>query len=120
MALAQIRELKAKRLVERTAKLGTWLAAELEQHCQLPNERGQMKTRCVGLMAGIEFTTPDGKPATELCLTLMKRLLARGFIVLPEGEHGNILSLTPPLTITETQLRRTLRAVTEELGRLTD
>ncbi len=120
MALAQIRELKAKRLVERTAKLGTWLAAELERHGQLPNERGQMKSRCVGLMAGIEFSTPDGKPATDVCLTLMKRLLARSFILLPEGEHGNILSLTPPLTITEAQLRRTLRAVAEELGRLAD
>lgn len=120
MALAQIRELKAKRLVERTAKLGTWLAAELERHCQLPNEQVRMKARCVGLMAGIEFTTPAGKPATDVCLTLMKRLLARGFIVLPEGEHGNILSLTPPLTITETQLWRTLRAVAEELGRLAD
>lgn len=115
MALAQILELKAKRLVERTAKLGAWLAAELERHCQLPNERCQMKARCVGLMAGIEFTTPDGKPATDVCLTLMKRLLARGFIVLPEGEHGNILSLTPPLTITETQLRRTLRALFAEV-----
>lgn len=119
MALAQIRELKAKRLVERTAKLGTWLAAQLERHCQLPNERVQMKARCVGLMAGIEFTAPDGKPATELCLTLMKRLLARGFIVLPEGEHGNILSLTPPLTTTATQLRRTLQTLFTEVERVT-
>jgi 4-aminobutyrate aminotransferase-like enzyme len=58
-------------------------------------------------------------PATELCLALMKRLLARGFILLPEGEHGNILSLTPPLTITEAQLRRTLRALFGEVERLT-
>jgi 4-aminobutyrate aminotransferase-like enzyme len=47
----------------------------------------------------------------------MKRLLARGFILLPEGEHGNILSLTPPLTITEAQLRRTLRALFGELAK---
>jgi 4-aminobutyrate aminotransferase-like enzyme len=33
-------------------------------------------------------------------------MLHRGYILLPEGEHGNIISFTPPLTITEAQLRR--------------
>ncbi len=119
MALAQIEELKAKQLVERTAKLGTWLADALTQQCHLAKAKFSMEPRCLGLMAGIEFTTPDGQPATELALTLMKRLLVRGFILLPEGEHGNILSLTPPLTITEAQLRRTLKALAAELQNLT-
>jgi 4-aminobutyrate aminotransferase-like enzyme len=119
MALAQLAELKAKQLVERSAKLGTWLAGELARYCELTKTEGKLAARGIGLMAGIEFTTPEGKPATELCLTLMKRLLARGFILLPEGEHANILSLTPPLTITEAQLRRTLRALFGEVERLT-
>lgn len=119
MALAQIAELKAKQLVERTAKLGAWLGEALRSEFEVPGSKFKVVTRCIGLMAGIEFTAPEGKPATELCLTLMKRLLARGFILLPEGEHGNILSLTPPLTITEAQLRRTLRALFGEFERLT-
>jgi 4-aminobutyrate aminotransferase-like enzyme len=119
MALAQLAELKSKQLVERTAKLGAWLGEALRSEFEVPGSKFKVATRCVGLMAAIEFTTPDGKPGTELCLTLMKRLLARGFILLPEGEHGNILSLTPPLTITEAQLRRTLRALFGEVERLT-
>lgn len=118
MALAQIKELKSKSLVERTARLGRWLAGALGREREMPNAQLKMEPRCLGLMAGIEFTGSDGKPATELCLALMKGLLARGFIVLPEGEHSNILSLTPPLTITETQLQRTLRALAAELERL--
>ena len=118
MALAQLAEVKAKRLVERTAELGAWLAVELARECAVTRGRCRMTARCVGLMAGIEFTTPDGKPATELCLTLMKRLLHRGFIVLPEGEHGNILSFTPPLTITRAQLQRTLRTTFRELSNI--
>jgi 4-aminobutyrate aminotransferase-like enzyme len=117
MALAQLAELKAKQLVERTAKLGAWLGEALRSEFEVPGSKFKVATRCVGLMAGIEFTTSEGMPATELCLTLMKRLLARGFILLPEGEHGNILSLTPPLTITEAQLRRTLRALFGELAK---
>ena len=34
----------------------------------------------------------------------IKELLHRGYIFLPEGEHGNVISFTPPLTITKAQL----------------
>ena len=62
-------------------------------------------------MAGIELTLPDGKPATQIALDAVKTLLHRGFILLPEGEHANVISFTPPLTITEAQLRRTVQAL---------
>jgi 4-aminobutyrate aminotransferase-like enzyme len=42
-------------------------------------------------------------------------MLQRGFILLPEGEHGNVISFTPPLTITEGQLGRTVNALQREL-----
>jgi 4-aminobutyrate aminotransferase-like enzyme len=40
----------------------------------------------------------------------IKTMLQRGFILLPEGEYGNVISFTPPLTITKVQLAK---AVTE-------
>ena len=39
-------------------------------------------------------------------LHAVKAMLQRGFILLPEGEHGNVISFTPPLTISRAQLRR--------------
>ena len=42
-------------------------------------------------------------------------MLHRGFILLPEGEHSNVISFTPPLTITGQQLRQTVNALAEEL-----
>jgi 4-aminobutyrate aminotransferase-like enzyme len=116
MALAQIKELKARKLVERAAKLGAWLEIELREKFKVQSPKFKVATRCVGLMAGIEFTDAKGRPATELSLTLMKRMLHRGFILLPEGEHSNILSLTPPLTIPQNQLSRTLATLSEELA----
>jgi 4-aminobutyrate aminotransferase-like enzyme len=68
-------------------------------------------------MVGLELRRRDGSPATTHALTVVKRLLRRGFIVLPEGEHANVISLTPPLTITETQLRAAVRVLREELRR---
>jgi 4-aminobutyrate aminotransferase-like enzyme len=44
----------------------------------------------------------------------MKDLLHRGFILLPEGEHANVISFTPPLTITKGELERAIG----ELGRV--
>jgi 4-aminobutyrate aminotransferase-like enzyme len=38
-------------------------------------------------------------------------MLHRGFILLPEGEHGSVISVTPPLTITEAQLERMVQAM---------
>ena len=69
-------------------------------------------------MGGLELHHADGSPASAEALRLVKAMLHRGFILLPEGEHGNVISFTPPLTISEAQLKQTVRALAEELGRL--
>ena len=67
-------------------------------------------------MAGVELRHADGSPATVEALRVIKKMLHRGFILLPEGEHGNIISFTPPLTINEAQLGSTLKALAEVLA----
>ena len=47
---------------------------------------------------------------------VVKAMLQQGFILLPEGEHGNVVSFTPPLTITKAQLTETLNALTKVLN----
>lgn len=116
MALAQIAELKSKRLVERTAKLGEWLAAELAAKFTVQSSKFTVRVRTIGLMSGIELRRADGSPAMAEAMAVVKCMLQRGFILLPEGEHANVISLTPPLTITEAQLRRTLRELASVLA----
>jgi 4-aminobutyrate aminotransferase-like enzyme len=72
------------------------------------------------LLIGLEFTYADGSAASDISLTLVKRLLQRGLIVLPEGEHGEVVSLTPPLTISVEELGRALRILREELAAITE
>ena len=71
--------------------------------------------RGLGLMAGVELNLPDGKPATDAALTAIKKLLHDGYIFLPEGEHGNVISFTPPLTITQAQLAKAIAALKKVL-----
>ena len=66
-------------------------------------------------MFGVELTLPDGQPATQIALDAIKKLLHRGYIFLPEGEHGNVISFTPPLTITAAQLKKSVTALKEVL-----
>ena len=111
MALAQIGELRRLKLPERSAELGEyWLKlAEAE----LPNLKMNLQIRGLGLMAGVELRRRTGEPATTEALDAIKTMLQRGYILLPEGEHGNIIGFTPPLTITKPQLKSAVRALAE-------
>jgi 4-aminobutyrate aminotransferase-like enzyme len=113
MALAQIAEIEKLRLPHRSAELGQFLLDELAA-LQIRSDELVCAGRGIGLMAALELTFPEGKPASQSALDAIKTLLHRGYIFLPEGEHGNIISFTPPLTITGGELTRAvdeLRAV---------
>jgi 4-aminobutyrate aminotransferase-like enzyme len=115
MALAQITEIEQRELPERAAELGAFLLAELSK-IQGPRATVVCGARGLGLMAGLELTLPDGKPATQMALRAIKSLLQRGYIFLPEGAHANVISFTPPLTITKPELAQAIAALAEVLS----
>jgi 4-aminobutyrate aminotransferase-like enzyme len=84
----------------------------------LPNLRFQ--PRGLGLLAGVEFRFQNGKPATSMVLEITKRMLQQGYIVLPEGEHSNVISFTPPLTITRKQIDSAITALRAVLAGIGD
>ena len=114
MALAQISEIRRLKLCEGSA----WLGRELLRQLAIlhPPSSIRVSSRGAGLMVGVELTLPNGKPATEAALNAIKTLLHRGYIFLPEGEHGNIISFTPPLTITKAQLAKAVGALAKVLN----
>ena len=114
MALAQIEEMQAQALVQRSAELGKLLLSSLS--ALVPHPSGlRLAPHGLGLLAGLEVRLPDGSPATAAVLQIVKTLLRRGFILLPEGEHSNVIGFTPPLTISATQLRAAVKALGQEL-----
>jgi 4-aminobutyrate aminotransferase/(S)-3-amino-2-methylpropionate transaminase len=115
MALANIREIRARRLVQNSARLGSRL---LDQLSSLSSQRRKLTVRGAGLMAGIEVQHANGAPATADVFSIVKGMLERGFIMLPEGEHGSVLSFTPPLTVTTALLDDAVENVAQLLGAL--
>jgi 4-aminobutyrate aminotransferase-like enzyme len=112
MALAQIKEIEEFGLPERSAELGRFLLDELSK---VQSAKSKVEARGLGLMAGLELRLPDGKPAAEIAISAIKKMLQLGYILLPEGESGNVISFTPPLTITKAQLAKTVAALAEVL-----
>ena len=114
MALAQMEEIEGRKLVQRSAELGGFLRSTLSYFRPRTSHLAWV-SRGLGLLAGVEVRLPDGSPATGAVLQIVKALLRRGFILLPEGEHSNVIGFTPPLTISQSQLREAVNALGEEL-----
>jgi 4-aminobutyrate aminotransferase-like enzyme len=113
MASAQLVELKARKLPERAGALGRFLLESLR--AALPADGGRLEVRGRGLMVGVEMKNADGSPATAAVLRILKEMLRRGFILLPEGEHASVISLTPPLIVTKGELAGAVEALREVL-----
>lgn len=110
MALAQLKEIKRLRLPQKATLRGKLLLRLLSSP-PLPIAGYHFQARGKGLFAGLEITRKNDTPATEECIEIVKRMLAEGYILLPEGEHANVISFTPPLIVTEKQLQQAVDAL---------
>lgn len=94
--LGFLEALREDGLADRAARLGAdalaYLSGALGDCGRIADVRGR------GLMLGVEMRERDGPEVT-------RRALERGLIVLPAGEHGEVVELTPPATLTRDELR---------------
>jgi 4-aminobutyrate aminotransferase len=68
----------------------------------------------LGLLVGVELVGPDGSsPATGLAARVAERALAEGVLVLPAGDAGHVVELTPPLTLTTEQVRHVVDVLSQ-------
>jgi 4-aminobutyrate aminotransferase/(S)-3-amino-2-methylpropionate transaminase len=102
-ALASMAALEEEKLVERAAEDGASALAFLRARTR--GLRRVTDVRGRGLMLGIECDTP------ETSLRGCAAALARGVILLPSGDDGRVLSVTPPLCIGRDALEHALGLV---------
>jgi 4-aminobutyrate aminotransferase/(S)-3-amino-2-methylpropionate transaminase len=103
-ALANLDELQHRDLPARAASLGTALELRLSELRSIPfvsDGRGR------GLMWGIEVDS--GERAFRVVVEALKR----GVILLQAGAAGDVLSITPPLVISDEQLARAVDILEE-------
>jgi 4-aminobutyrate aminotransferase-like enzyme len=104
-AIASMRVLDEQGLVRRASETGAValerLATALTSASAVADVRGR------GLMLGVELEEP------AVALEIVRRALERGVILLPSGDGGRVLSITPPLGIEQFALLSALDTVIE-------
>ncbi len=114
-ALATLEVIESEQLVEKAAEDGRWLLAALgrlrERHPLISDIRG------LGLIVGIELRRGDGAKATTEAERILYGCLERGLSF--KITMGNILTWTPPLTISRDDLERAVSILDAALGAAT-
>lgn len=98
-ALANLGEIERMNLPARARQLGIMLGSRLDA---LRADGKAVDVRGRGLMWGVEFA--DAQTAQRV----VKDALKAGVILLQAGPQGNVVSITPPLVITQRQLFRAI------------
>jgi len=113
-AVATIRVIREEGLLENAQRTGAWLMDELQELQAESPVIGDV--RGLGLMIGVEFTLPDGSPATELAKAVAQGCLERQLLLLTCGPWNNTVRWIPPLTVTREQVSEALAAFKDALA----
>jgi 4-aminobutyrate aminotransferase/(S)-3-amino-2-methylpropionate transaminase len=69
-------------------------------------------------MKGIELRHPNSQPAGNIVIALVTQLLKKGLILLPDGPLGDVIALTPPITITPEEIDHSTQLIASTLTQL--
>ncbi|MBK5098508.1 MAG: aspartate aminotransferase family protein [Gemmatimonadetes bacterium] len=114
-AIASLSEIERHALAARAGQEGVRfferLQALTDRHACIGEVRGR------GLMVGLDLVRNPGtrKPDPELAGRLVTGALRRGWLLLAGGPDGNVISLSPPLTISRALLDSSVRMLDDLL-----
>jgi 4-aminobutyrate aminotransferase-like enzyme len=110
-ALAQIREIEQRSLLQRAQSIGT----RIERRTSGWPDRFPelLEVGGLGALQGLRFSAASPSIAIRVCAAALQR----GVIALAEGPLGEVLALTPPLVVTDEQLDHALTVLEELLFR---
>jgi len=111
-ALAALDRYAPERVLERAESGGRRLLEALSQ--RLSGARGVAHVRGLGLLLGIELE--GGRGTAPVASRVALRALERGLIVLPAGDFGQVVELTPAVTLTEEQVGHAVEALADAIG----
>ncbi len=113
-ALTTIEIIEDEGLVENAAHVGALAMERLDDMKRRHQVIGDVRGR--GLLIGVELVTDrDSKaPANDLAEAVMYRALDSGLSF--KTSMGNVLTLTPPLTVTEAQMQQALDIIDAALS----
>ncbi|RME81678.1 MAG: aminotransferase class III-fold pyridoxal phosphate-dependent enzyme [Caldilineae bacterium] len=113
-ASATIDVLREENLVDNAAEMGSFLMEKLKELQAEYPVIGDVRGR--GLMVGVEFTGPDGKPDAASAKAVLQNCLERRLLLLVCGTYQNVIRWIPPLIVNRDQLQEALHIFNEALN----
>lgn len=115
-AVRSIRLMQEEALPEICAEKGLCLMSMLKDLCEKHPRIGDVRGR--GMLIGVELVNDreTKEPAPDVSWQIVLAALRRGYLVLGGGARRNVLSISPPATITEAQMVALVAALDECLG----
>lgn len=101
-ALGFLEVLEAERLITRSRDVGSSMLDGLR--AALAGVEGVLDVRGRGLMMGVEMGTEAAGASAGAAVRAMKVALGAGLIVLPAGDQGHVVEITPPAVMTSEQI----------------
>jgi len=114
--LASLGEIKRRDLIARSASEGERWMGELRETLTTHRAVGEVRGR--GLMIGIDLVADPStrEPNPELAGKVVTEALRSGWIVLAGGPAGNVISLSPPLSLSRDLMGAATRMLDEAIG----
>jgi 4-aminobutyrate aminotransferase-like enzyme len=103
-ALATIDVIEKKKLVQNAEKMGWYLREQLDGLKERYPIIGEV--RGMGLIQGIEIVKAKKEPAPDFVLEIFERTKEKGLLIGRGGLYGNVIRITPPLTIEKEEIDR--------------
>ncbi len=115
-ALATLDVMTEQRLMENARVQGQLLRDGLEELSRQYPVLGDV--RGMGLMQGIEFVRADKEPAPDLVAEFFELTKTHGLLVGKGGLYGNAVRISPPLTVSQAQVKEALEVIGRALAKI--
>ncbi|NWG01334.1 MAG: aspartate aminotransferase family protein [Syntrophaceae bacterium] len=105
--LATIDAIEKRKLSENAEKMGTYLRERLIELMEKYRVIGEV--RGMGLIQAMEIVKTEKEPAPEVVAQLFEHTKGQGLLIGRGGLYGNVIRITPPLTVERSEIDRAIR-----------
>jgi 4-aminobutyrate aminotransferase-like enzyme len=114
--LATIDVIQKRKLAENAEKMGFYLRNQLNGLKEKYRVIGEV--RGLGLIQAMEIVKSKKEPAPDLVAGLFERTKEQGLLIGKGGLYGNVIRITPPLTIEKDEIDRAIRIMDQAFAKV--
>jgi len=111
--VATLTYMERHHLPDHVEKMGNYLNEKLLELKDKYNLIGEVRGK--GLMLGVELVRNKKEPAVTEILTLFEGTKKRGLLIGKGGLYGNVVRITPPMTVEKSQIDQAVKILDQSL-----